>query len=262
MGSLVAPAGAALVVQYKADAGVLNASGSPATVGEAVATWQDQSGNANPATNATGGDTRPTLQSVNTVAGLNKPVVRFDGTNDFLKSLALVGGFGTNDSLTMFAVVAYQGNPTGGRRFLGRDTYTGDFDSFLAFQGNSGNKYSAMEGQAGVSAAIADDGACTVGRYLVMTGVFDGGSHQVSLYMDGVLMNTKAYCGGEAVANRALTLGAMFWQGGWQNTAQADLAEVRLYGGSMSSSERAAIESQLYRRWLFLPPKGTIFSGH
>lgn len=85
MGSLVAPADAALAVQYRADVGVLNTNGNAASVGEYVGTWQDQSGSTNPATNATGGATRPTLQSVNIVEGLNKPVVCFDGTDDFLK---------------------------------------------------------------------------------------------------------------------------------------------------------------------------------
>ncbi len=53
---------ATLQLWLTADAGCLNGSGAPCANGDGVATWQDQSGNANHATQATSGN-RPTFAS-------------------------------------------------------------------------------------------------------------------------------------------------------------------------------------------------------
>src|ERR1700733_5386214 len=53
---------ATLKLWLKADAGCLNGSGGPCVNGDGVATWQDQSGNANNATQGSSGN-RPVFAS-------------------------------------------------------------------------------------------------------------------------------------------------------------------------------------------------------
>lgn len=71
---------AGLHAWYKGNTGVLNASDAPAANGEAVKTWQDQSGNSRHATQSTPGS-RP----IYTTAGAN-PALNFDGIDDYLLS--------------------------------------------------------------------------------------------------------------------------------------------------------------------------------
>lgn len=82
---------------YKGDAGVLNSSDVPASNGETVKTWQDQSGNTRHATQGTDAD-RPlyvTSSSIN-----SKPALNFDGLTDYLKSTISV----TTTTVTAFIV--------------------------------------------------------------------------------------------------------------------------------------------------------------
>lgn len=66
---------------YRADVGVLNAGGSSAVSGEAVATWQDQSGNARHLTQSTSGS-RPLFDTSGT--GGRPTFIDFDATDDSL----------------------------------------------------------------------------------------------------------------------------------------------------------------------------------
>lgn len=66
----------------RADKDVLNNSDNPASNGEAVKTWTDQSGNNNDVTQATAGN-----QSIFTTAVINGyPVLRLDGTDDYMST--------------------------------------------------------------------------------------------------------------------------------------------------------------------------------
>jgi hypothetical protein len=81
------------------DAGTLwNATtgGSLVAPGGHIARWEDKSGNARHATQGTSGQ-QPTRQ---TAVRNGRDVVRFDGTNDFLATVA----FGGNQTWTRFVV--------------------------------------------------------------------------------------------------------------------------------------------------------------
>ena len=72
----------------KADAGVLNGSGNPASNGDVVATWQDQSGNGNNGTSS--GSLQPTYAT----NALNRnPVVAFNLSQITLPNLGLTSDF-------------------------------------------------------------------------------------------------------------------------------------------------------------------------
>lgn len=88
---------AGLHAWYRGDRGVLNASDLPAANGEAVKTWQDQSGNNRHATQLVVAD-QPlyvTASSINSTPALN-----FDGVSDYLKSTISV----TTTTVTAFIV--------------------------------------------------------------------------------------------------------------------------------------------------------------
>jgi hypothetical protein len=87
---------------YKADAGTYVYSGTTTAAvsdGDVVGLWQDQASNADDVNQATT-DNKPTLQ----LAELKgEPVLRFDGTNDYLQG-AFTGGGGMSQPLMCFMV--------------------------------------------------------------------------------------------------------------------------------------------------------------
>lgn len=74
-----------LALWLKGDAGTLKTGGGAAASGDPVATWQDQSGNSYDVTQATTA-AMPTLL---TGAQNGLPVLSFDGTDDYLRSVVL-----------------------------------------------------------------------------------------------------------------------------------------------------------------------------
>lgn len=88
---------AGLHAWYKASRGVLNASDAPAANGEAVKTWQDQSGNGRHATQLVVAD-QPLYVASSSIN--SKPALNFDGVSDYLKSTISV----TTTTVTAFIV--------------------------------------------------------------------------------------------------------------------------------------------------------------
>ncbi len=84
---------------YKGDAGVLNGSGSAATNGQTVGTWQDQSGNTRHATQGVDAD-RPIYVASSSLNSM--PALNFDGVSDYLKSTISV------TTTTVTAFIAYR----------------------------------------------------------------------------------------------------------------------------------------------------------
>src|SRR6185436_14578933 len=82
---------AALQLDYRADQGVQTTGGAPANFGDNVLNWLDQSDN-NKATQPTV-SLRPIYQQA-TIGISLKPVVRFDGGDDWLRSVAGAGTIG------------------------------------------------------------------------------------------------------------------------------------------------------------------------
>ena len=89
-------------VWYRADMGLLNASGNPVSHGNAVRTWLDQSGNSNDLVQGTSGF-RPLL---NSTAINSMPAVSFDGSDDqFSFELG-----STSAPLSIFTTVSFSGS--------------------------------------------------------------------------------------------------------------------------------------------------------
>ncbi len=107
--------------------------------GDGIATWTDSSGAGNAATQSTAGS-RPTYQT----GQLNgKPVVRFDGTTQFMNLPdPFAAGFSGNDTPISVYVVAKTTNTTGYQNLLtlaGNQTTSGGSNDFITAQitGNS-----------------------------------------------------------------------------------------------------------------------------
>ncbi|MCA1590977.1 MAG: hypothetical protein LC734_11470, partial [Acidobacteria bacterium] len=130
--------------------------------GTAVSSWTDSSGNGRAAAQASG-----TLQPLYKTAIVNSlPVVRFDGSNDFLRT----GNFTVNQPITVFAVVKAAA--------LGADEII--FDSAnsspravldLSTTGPSGEAY------AGASLL---NSAVTASRFQLWSAIFNGASSKLA----------------------------------------------------------------------------------
>lgn len=201
-----------LKVWLKADSLVLSDN-------DPVGTWTDSSGNSNSVTGVT--TTRP-LYKASIKNSL--PVVRFDGTDDFLISSAFGAALsqpntiflvakhgGTNDTLLVDGLAA-------GRHIIFR---TGD--NWAIYAGNT-----------------ASNGAADTSFHVLST-VFNDTSS--AIYVDGVgttgiPASTQTMTG--------LTLGGNF--NGTQNAA-ADIAEILVYNGSLNTNDRVQTQAYLGAKW-------------
>lgn len=114
----------AMQLWYKGDAGVLNASNTPATNGQPVATWVNQSTQTGRDSTQSNASFRPLYSSPNSSFN-NQATVDFDGSNDYL-----AGNAGLNwgsGSFTIFTVFNWSTANVGDNAFIfdKRKTATG-----------------------------------------------------------------------------------------------------------------------------------------
>lgn len=207
----------------KADAGVLNGAGSAASDGDAVATWQDQSGNGNDATQSTGGS-RPTYKT-SIVNGL--PVLRFNGFNSLSLTATLAA-----DPCTVLAV------------------FRPDSSSVLTIvAGDTGGLQYRLDGlqQRLVKTNTADMG---FGTGTLSTSAFSSGgvrystsASQANLRLDGASDGDKT----------PLSLSNPFqWIGSKATVSEAfsgDIAELLIYPSALSDADRGTTETYLASRY-------------
>lgn len=187
--------------------------------GETVVSWPDKSGNERDVKQAFL-SLRPLLKT----GILNgKPVVRFDGENDFLRAT----GFELAQPNTIFVV----GSSTLGPILDG----AAEAKRHL-LQRNVESKWQLLAGGALASGAIADNDA-----HLVVA-VVEGVNSLIR-----VDSATVAEGNAGVQALEGVVLGARF--DGAANFLNGDIAEVRVYGTALSGPEIAAVEAELTRRW-------------
>lgn len=215
---------AGLQAWYKADAGLLDGAGSPATVdGTAIGTWQDQSGNARHATQGTGAK-RPVLKvgAQNGLAG-----VRFDGVNPLALDAA---GVVVSQPDTILVVANISGLSATLHTLV--DGITGR----QIIRSGSATQY---EIYAGTSVLAA--GAATGAR--LFTAVFNGASSLLRV-------DRSQVAAGAAGANG--TTGGIRLGLAQDNTTSpmlGDLLEVLYYNVSLSTTDRDNLETYLRTRW-------------
>lgn len=187
---------------------------------------------------------RPTWRG-NAVNG--KPVLRFDGTNDFLRSLsaanpALVGADG---SFTAFAVVSRTAANTGGFSIADQDndaapnrtaqflrTFNNNLES-IAFN-NTGSAFV----DAGPSMGVANQ------SYIVSS---TRTTTSVESFVNGVSNGSTAVTGTGNTTSAIFSIGA--YNGGTLSHWPGDIAEVIIYNRNLTASERATVHSYLQDRY-------------
>lgn len=206
--------------------------------GDAVTTWSDSSGQGNDVTQATAGN-KPTYQT-NELNG--KPIVRFDGTDDFLMDTSLDAEFQVN-SYTFF-VVGKQTN-------AGNDCFFSLGDSLTADQALppllAGPIVRAVSFASGGGLDSADSTTTPVGGFRVYSVRRSTADNNFTLWVNGTqegqdaaLANATADYGG---ASKALAVGA---RGDTPiNFLDGDIAEIIFYDSALSTVNRDSVESYL-----------------
>lgn len=211
-----------LVMWLKADAGVLDSSGSPITTDNtAVATWQDQSGSGRNATQSTSGN-RPVWRSAsNGQNGL--PVVSFNGTNSWISSLSS----GISSSPFEYYMTFKMANTnTNGRIIWG----AGDRGNFDATSTAGWDMYNGS--------LIA--GGTRTASWVQATATFNGSLSTLRINGSQVLSGNTG-----TGFPTALSLGS----NGSTNWANMLFAECLVYSVVNSTTNRDAIESYLKSKW-------------
>lgn len=201
-----------------------------ATDGAAVATWQDRSGNARDATQATAAK-QPIYRSTGTpITPSGKPVVQFDAVDDTVSgALAAIP-----QPVTAYLVLRRSASPA--------------FEPFIDLQpaGGSGGRpiLSTQQGPLQVYAGTASNAATLIpatGYHVVSTLWNDAAS---SLYIDGAADVLTGAAGTSGVTN-GYTLNT-FSNG--TNAAGLCYAEVLVYSTAHSTTERQQVEGYLRSR--------------
>jgi hypothetical protein len=208
------------------------------TAGTVVSNWVDQSGLANNAIQ-TSATARPLLIT-NQVNG--KPVVKFDGTNDYLMAVSPVW---TNNDYSYFLVWKKDANAkTNGHVPMARA-------SSLTSAGNNFTLYST-NGNSGFSAdALGTDADAISGSSYGNTNAYfavgvtrqNNVSKGTKLYVNGALQGESSVSATNTLVG---TSGYEFYLGGWGTAyGNLSLAEVVVYDRSLLDGERQGVEKYL-----------------
>ena len=208
--------------------------------GAAVATWTDSSGNGRDATQATG--TKQPLYKTNIING--KPVVRFDGVDDFLNvpAIDLTGTSG----LTLFVVVA--NITSGGDRVLFEySTNINSFtDGFLLYRETGNSIAAALRGSAGGAGSNFVTTASVTSAATVISAVYDKAlaTNEVTAWLNGTSAGTRPQNLNNtgAFGNRASFIGM---RAGTTLPLAGDIAEILLYSRALPTGERQQVEAYL-----------------
>lgn len=208
--------------------------------GDPVATWPDMSGEGNHATQATSGN-RPTYRA-GVLNGL--PVVRFDGTNDFLTlGKAALGSTGlfaaAGQAFTVFAVSRVAPNSIG--TIIGRAA-TSNRTFQLFYQRTSNPAWTPsfyLRGTQNNTGYEHDDGNGHLDavRWDGSTATYFGDGVPQSATVGSASENTS-----EHIIIGARTGGTAFWLNG-------DIAEILIFDVALSPGDRQVVEQYLMTKY-------------
>ncbi len=201
--------------------------------GGSVSNWPDSSGLGYDATNKVG-----TNQPIFILNGLNgKPVVSFDGTNDYLARDNY--SHGGSDNGVMYIVTKRTGTPTGYHNILiqGPSSFISGGAQFWQIYADSNHRFIGN---------FASDGLdCTTTVYYATAG------YQIlELRKDNVAGTSAFYVNGSNCVSRTGTtqsIGTRYYLGGWAagNRTSGSIAEVLIYNVAQSDSDRQLVEGLL-----------------
>ncbi len=201
--------------------------------GDAVSNWDDLS-SSNFDASQSNATYRP-LYKTNIING--KPVVRFDGANDYLENTS-ISGF-TNQS-SAFLMQKINGSQCGGSYELGVNRAVNSGASILPWCGST--MYSRVSG------AGAGDitWAFSVPYTKLLTQIYNGPSANQKAWEDGTLKNTAGASSAFGTSPNSLVLGSLTPSNYW---LQTDIAELIFYSAAVSDTDRKGIEAYIQNRW-------------
>lgn len=234
-----------LTVWLRADVGVV-------TSGAQVTTWQDQSGNNNDFVGTAGTGTRPTLIASSASLGSN-PAINFAGNGDFFLDTDGENYINGLSEFTLFLV--YKSDQTNTDRGLwivnnpsgSDDIFTIRYDASGA---NNGGSFTNVikTGILGNNAANQLESFSDIqSTNAQITSLHWDSNNLFDIYVDGILNNPSSAAappiGSISGADRVIVgkggkdSGTLSWDG--------QIAEVILYGRSLSATERESVEDYL-----------------
>lgn len=212
----------------------LDASTISGSDGDAVGTWSDLSGNGRNATQSTA-LAKPVLKT-NIVNG--RAVVRFDGVDDFVSGAVAI----TGSTYTLFAVALVKNAASSYGRIVSlavASTATADWNTtpYSVLQRFPGNLMMGYRSSSGLSRA-----ALSYDTNTLWTSQFTGSQHV--LYKNGAAQTAYSSSGSFSVTTFRLAVDSQLGQ--WLS---CDLAEIALYSGSLSSTDRGKVEEYLRAKY-------------
>ena len=205
--------------------------------GAAISTWTDSSGKGN---DATGTLTSRPLYKTNIVN--SKPVVRFDGTNDYLT----VANEPTFDLPTFTIFVVGTASNDGGT-FTSKTTFAGGVGDAnrrkLQLRRSSSSQFVLYSGS---DTANKSMGAVSWSGFNIMS-VVARSATDYSLALNGAVSTySSPSLDLTAMNNSSLVIGAATSGAEFLN---GDIAEILIYNRALSATERMAVESYLAAKW-------------
>lgn len=196
--------------------------------GDAVGTWADLSGKGYDATQATAA-----RKPVYKAAIVNsRPVVRFDGFDDYLANSA----FALGTTISVLAVAAHGGTP-GTRHII-----TNELNFFFGVGPEADFQFASFYGNGAVWGSPAGhgaDAALTANTFYVLTSVLDATNDNP--FVNGVDVGARAnamsaFSNGYEIG-RAQGLEVQFWN--------KDIAEIVIYDRALPTAQRQRVERYL-----------------
>ena len=213
-----------LSLWLRADLGVSSTSSS-------VTAWKDLSGSGNDGAQATAGS-QPTIQT-NQINGY--PVLRFDGTNDYISVPDATNLKPSN--LTAFVVAKRSGGNSSGAYFAKTSGNFNDGYGMIRFAGgtSAGLYLTATANSASIPQAT--------GTFAILNGRFTG--QQAQFVINGGTAAVTGYSGTITQTTQPLTIGGR----STNNPLGGDIAEIIMFSRSLSDSEQRAVNRYLYNRY-------------
>jgi hypothetical protein len=196
----------------------------------AVTQWNDVSGNARHATQATAAK-QPLYLAVSSMpSGL--PAVRFDGVDDWLQTAA----FAVAQPVSLFVVCIIRRNTTTKTETLVDGAVASTTSRLVLYKTGSPNLLATYAGTANVNGS-----AITSGKTQVITDIANGASSTLRVNGSAVTGNP----GTQGV--NGVTIGAR--NNTTQDWATVDIGEILLYSGALSAGDQTTIENYLTAKW-------------
>ncbi len=222
-----------LVLWLKGDVGVLNGSASPAANGEAISTWQDQSGYGYDAVAAA---TSPSFTASNTNFN-NLPTLTFLGGNTeylFIEDDGDEAPQLDNTSEISIFYVYNADNSTGVRAHFSKRISFNNQQSYLAYENGSQNSRINNANDVGTN--------ITGGTTYINSITYDNGTfeHFLNQTSGGTITS-----GTTSIPNNNSDLNIGSFNAGDARTFDGDMAELIIYRSYLNNAERMVVETYL-----------------